>query len=234
MGVAVALDGVTVSYREWNRRIDALSEVDLSLNAGAFCGLVGSNASGKSTVLRLLAGLCRPESGSVRVHGADPCKAETRQDIFWMGEKPVFPSQARVKELFAWTAKLRGRLGALSFADGPFGLTDLWERRVHRLSQGSLQKVALGLADVFRPSLLLLDEPYTGLDYWTARALTGQLRAWRESGMTIILSTHDWKLAEELAEVFWVLDRGKLLHAGPLDSDKGIASLFDHEMGVKK
>jgi len=229
MGLQVELKGVDVRFREWNRSIQALEGVDLSVEAGEICALAGSNASGKSTLLRLLAGLRSPDGGKVRVGGADPCRSQTRKSIFWMGEKPRFPAQARVRELFAWTAAVRGVEMDASLSDDPFGLRAMWERRVHRLSQGSLQKVALGLAEVLRPEVLLLDEPFTGLDYWSEQVLRERFETWKRAGMTVVLSTHDWALAEAVADCLLVLDHGKSLFHGAAKDCPGIASLFSAE-----
>ena len=206
---AVAAEGVTKVFGTTR----ALGGVTARFARGTITALVGANGSGKSTLLGILATLVRPTSGRVRFGGADEKDPRVRSAIGYLGHAPLLYPDLTPAENVALFATLHGLgPGAVTEALAREGADGFASRPCRGLSRGQLQRVSLARALVGAPSVLLLDEPTTGLDTESASRLADRLRAERDRGAIVVLATHD-AMAEGLADVVLRLERGVLAGA---------------------
>ncbi|MEM7412495.1 MAG: ABC transporter ATP-binding protein [Myxococcota bacterium] len=210
---ALAARGVTKRFG----RAAALREIDLEVPPGSCLAVVGPNGAGKSTLLRLWAGLARPSSGEARVADLPATHRESRARVGYLGHASLLSPPLTVRENLLFTARLYGvpcpdeRVAALLESDA---LADIAARRADALSRGQAQRAAIARSRVHEPSVLLLDEPYTGLDRGAAAQLTQRLGQLREAGVTAVLVTHDLDAVQALADNAAVLETGRLVWTG--------------------
>jgi manganese/iron transport system ATP-binding protein len=186
----IAIQGMTVGYGG----APVLIDVDLTVNEGELVALVGANGAGKSTLLKVIVGLLRPSSGSVRVLGSEPHLAAPRIAYLPQAEELRWDYPLRVDDVVAM-----GRIGrkatvppgAHRDALARVSAADLARRPIVALSGGQRQRVLLARALVSQPELLLLDEPATGVDPTTEEQLMTVLRDIASTGRTVLVSTHD-------------------------------------------
>jgi ABC-2 type transport system ATP-binding protein len=201
----------------------AVDRLDLTVRAGEFYALLGPNGAGKTTTLRMVAGLLRPEAGSISVFGIDalanPVAAKRR--MAWVSDEPMIYDKLTPREYLEFVASLWGiesdsaESSASALLDW-LGLTPNANDRCEGFSRGMRQKVALAGALVHDPSLIILDEPLTGLDAGTARQVKDVLQARVRAGGTVIMTTHILEVAERMAERIGVLASGRLIAEGTL------------------
>jgi len=199
-------------------RLTALDGVDIHLSTGRITALVGPNGAGKSTLIKCLLGLVRPDQGTMLLGGA-PIGAgwEYRRGIGYMPQAPRFPDNLTGREVIAMLRDLRGR-GAETDEEllEWFGESGALDRPVRVLSGGTRQKLNAAIAFLFRPGLLILDEPTAGLDPVASGILKDKIRRVRDAGATVLLSSHLMAELEELAEDLVFLVEGRVRYAGPL------------------
>ena len=208
------LDLVDLS-RSFGRR-KALSHVSLTCRAGEIVGLLGPNGAGKSTLLSIVSTLLAPTAGEVRYGGrtAREVGAELRSclgllahDLHLYPELTAEENLTFFGELYGLTNVRARTTAALSHA----GLVDRAQDFVSEFSRGMRQRLALERALLHEPRLLLLDEPFTGLDDASGRALIERLKQLKKAGCIVLLATHDLDLAEELLDRAVVLRDGRLI-----------------------
>lgn len=192
----------------------ALDQVDLACAPGRLVALLGPNGAGKTTLVKLLLGVFSPQQGSVTVAGGDPRKRVTRQAIGTMLQISGVPENLTVAELADLFASLYPRPLPRMTALGLAQVDDLARRRFGQLSGGQRQRVLLALALIGQPRVLVLDEPGSGLDPASRRALGELIRHQRERGTTVLLCTHDLDEAARLADEVVILDRGQVIASG--------------------
>jgi ABC-2 type transport system ATP-binding protein len=201
----------------------AVDRLDLTVRAGEFYALLGPNGAGKTTTLRMVVGLLRPDAGSIAVLGidalADPITAKRR--MAWVSDEPMIYDKLTPLEYLQFVASLWGvevdvaERNARELLDW-LGLAPHADERCEGFSRGMRQKVALAGALVHDPSLIILDEPLTGLDAGTARQVKDVLQARVRAGGTVIMTTHILEVAERMAERIGVLASGRLIAEGSL------------------
>jgi heme exporter protein A len=201
-------------------RVVALAGVDLDAAAGTLLALLGPNGAGKSTLLRLLAGLARPSDGRLEISGASRDRRRARGRVGYVAHASFLYPALTARENLVFAARLYGVPRAGERADAllaQHGLTAVASRPAGGFSRGMSQRLAIARALVHAPEIVLLDEPYTGLDRTAAEVLTGEIRRLREGGRTLVLVTHDLARAAELADAAVVLAEGRVVHraAGP-------------------
>ncbi|ASR39218.1 ABC transporter [Prauserella marina] len=219
---AIDIDGVTVHYGD----VLALDNVSLTLASGTVCGLIGVNGSGKSTLFKTIMGLIRPDTGTVRVNGGSPALARRDSAIGYV------PQSENVDWAFPMSVRdvvLTGRYGKLGFTRRPrradhtavdealerVDLAELAGRQIGRLSGGQRKRafVARGIAQGAR--VLLLDEPFAGVDKRSEATITRLLRELAATGATVLVSTHDLHALPELADEAVLLMRSVLARGNP-------------------
>ena len=201
-------------------KLPVLQGIDLSVRRGQVTAIVGPNGAGKTTLIKAVLGLARPDGGSILFDGVvlngDP---SYRARIGYMPQIARFPENLSGAELLALLKDLRGG-GAASALDEElidrFRLAPQLDRPLRTLSGGTRQKVNAVMAFLFRPDLLILDEPTAGLDPVASSVLKDKIHAERRAGRTVVLTSHIMSELEELADdVAFLLD-GSLRFAGPL------------------
>ncbi|WP_449243364.1 energy-coupling factor ABC transporter ATP-binding protein [Desulfovibrio sp.] len=195
----------------------ALRDVSFGIEAGSLTLLAGANGGGKSTLLTLLAGLASPDSGRLLVDGLAIPGQE--RDLRRMGRLVVQDADLQILGATVGEDLLLGRLGA--DADrardmaARFGLAETWDQPAQALSWGMRRKLCLAAALLDDPRLLLLDEPFAGLDYPGALEMRRILAENRRNGLTQVVAVHDLDPVADLADRMLVLDQGRLVLAGP-------------------
>jgi ABC-2 type transport system ATP-binding protein len=215
-----------LEVRGLTKRFDrlAVDALDLSVRRGEFYALLGPNGAGKTTTLRMVAGLLRPDAGSVHVAGidalADPVAA--KQVMAWVSDEPMIYDKLTPLEYLEFVAGLWGIDAASAESSShellaSLGLEPHLHERCEGFSKGMRQKVALAGALVHEPQLIILDEPLTGLDALSARHVKGLLQARVRTGCTVIMTTHILEVAERMADRIGVIAAGRLIAEGTLD-----------------
>jgi heme exporter protein A len=197
----------------------ALRGVDLRVSAGEALVVAGPNGAGKTTLLRVLAGLARPNSGEVRVLGRrlERSAPEARRPIGFVSHQSLLYDDLTVRENVVLAARLyhvRDPATAAAQALEAVGLGDRADDRPRGLSRGLLQRASIARALVHQPRVLLLDEPFTGLDAPAAERLRSLLRERLQAGMGLVLVTHHLDEAWEIATRVGVLVGGRWLQEG--------------------
>ena len=212
----LSAEGLRHAFGEGRGQVVALDDVSFKLTSGQTLAIFGPNGAGKTTLLKVLAGLIRPQEGWVRVAGG-------RRAIGWIGHQSHLYEHLTVRENLLFWASLYGvpaaRRGA-RVADvlGRLGMGDRADQPVWSLSRGLAQRAAIAKALIHDPSVLLLDEPFTGLDLAAAaelRALLGELRGGVAGGRVVVLATHNVDEGVELATDVAFQRRGRFVHFAP-------------------
>ncbi|MCY3832599.1 MAG: heme ABC exporter ATP-binding protein CcmA [Chloroflexi bacterium] len=207
--------------------LPALQEVDFTLARGEFALLLGANGSGKSTLLRLLSGLSKPSAGSVRIGGWElPGEAMAiRAQIGLVAHRPLLYDNLTARENLAFFGRLYGidRAECEGRSRDLLRQVGLWRRAdtlVRTFSRGMKQRLSIARAILHRPDVLLLDEPFSGLDQTAAESLDQLLATARQEGRTIILSTHQLERAPPTGERALILSRGRIAYDGAFETSE--------------
>jgi len=210
VGSAASLLEVRAVSKSYGRR-RALDRVSLAAAPGRVVAVLGPNGAGKSTLLRIAAGITRPDTGEVRVGGRPAGDAEVRRRMGFAGHQSLLYGALTVEENLRFYAALY-RLDRRRIEEGlaRFGLLPHRRRPVDELSRGVVQRASLARALLNDPVVLLLDEPFTGLDVEAAEGLRGVIADLRARGGAVLLATHVWAEARELADDAVVLVGGRL------------------------
>jgi ABC-2 type transport system ATP-binding protein len=199
----------------------ALDGLSFSVPSGALFGFVGRNGAGKTTTMRIVCGLLAADEGSVS-WGGGPIDARVRARIGYMPEERGLYPKMRARELLEYIGVLHGLPHAQARAAagdwlGRLGLADRADSRIEQLSQGNQQRVQLAAALVHAPDLLVLDEPFAGLDPIVCDLLTDVLREQAARGVPVLFSSHQLELVEHICESVAIIDRGRLVACGAVD-----------------
>lgn len=206
--------------------LPVLQSLDFSVERGECVLLIGANGSGKSTLLRLLSGLCKPTAGTIRMGGWElPREAmAVRAQIGLVAHRPLLYENLSAGENLDFFGKLYGieaeeREQRSRELLQQVGLDRRANSLVRTFSRGMKQRLSIARALLHQPAILLLDEPYSGLDQAACELLDALLAQAKRAGRTIILSTHQLARAPETAERALALAGGKIAYDGPSDRD---------------
>lgn len=199
----------------------AVDELNLAIPAGCILGFLGPNGAGKTTTMRMVLDILRPDQGRITWKGRPIGEATRRRFGYLPEERGLYPKMGLAEQLLFF-ARLYGlgKAAASRAVDeglASFGLAERRESRLEELSRGNQQKVQVLAAILHRPELVLLDEPFTGLDPANSELLEHALRALRAEGSTIMFSSHRLEQVEELCERVAIIARGRLCLAGDIE-----------------
>jgi ABC-2 type transport system ATP-binding protein len=214
---------VTVqNLRKRYRRRDpwAVDGVTFDLQPGQAFGLLGPNGAGKTSVVKMIAGLLRPDSGSITLFGTDPGNPAARRDLGFSPEDPDFPKFLRASEVLDYFASLLGLDGAERKRRIPetlaFAGLEKEHRQIRQYSKGMKQRLGIAQAILGRPKLLVLDEPTADLDPIGRRDVRALIERLKASGVAILLNSHLLSEVERVCDTVAILARGRVLKEGTM------------------
>ncbi len=216
METAVRLEEVTKTYGA----VKAVDGLSLNVPKGAIFGFIGPNGSGKTTTLRMILHILYPDAGAIEVLGSRSRRAANDR-IGYLPEERGLYRKMTVRRVLAYYAGLKGMRQRDARVEGDrwlerLGLAEWRDRKVETLSKGMQQKVQFIAAVLNRPELLILDEPFSGLDPVNLEALREVILELKRRGATVIFSTHDMTKAEELSDTICMIFKGKKVLDGTL------------------
>jgi ABC-2 type transport system ATP-binding protein len=204
--------------------LTAVSGIDLVVPSGEFFAVLGPNAAGKTTTIKMMVGLIKPTSGAARIAGFDVQKQplEARRRLAYVPDFPFLYDKLTPWEFLRFTGQLfrmsedEIQAGAKELVPR-FNLESYLAKPIEGLSHGTRQRVAIVSALLHNPEVFILDEPMVGLDPHHARVLKDILKERSQRGMTIFVSTHQLSVAEEMADRIGIIHNGKLIAVGTRD-----------------
>ncbi len=213
-----------VDLRKRYGPVTALDGAAFEARPGRIVGFLGPNGAGKTTTMRCIFGLARPDAGEVRWRDR-PVDRDSRLRFGYMPEQRGLYPRMRVGEQLSYFAQQHGLSGraadtaARSWLDR-MGLGDRWKSKLEELSHGNQQRVQLATALVHDPELLVLDEPFSGLDPLGVATMTGVIRERADLGVGVVFSSHQLDLVEDICQDVVIIARGRIVAAGPIDDLK--------------
>jgi ABC-2 type transport system ATP-binding protein len=222
----IVVDHLTKKYGE----LVALNDVSLAVRSGEIVGLLGPNGAGKSTMMKIIVGILKPSSGTVKVSGFDIVKdpEKAKRMVGYLPENPSLYTSLTVTEFLSFVGKIRGVEDGLlqSRIDASlktFSLEEKAKALLGSLSKGMKQKVALIAATLHEPDVLVLDEPLTALDPKTQVFVNNWIASQGRAGTTVLLSTHNLEIVQDYATQIAIIDRGIIVAMGGLQSLRTLA-----------
>ena len=208
----------------------AVDDLSLEVPDGSIYGFIGPNGSGKTTTMRMIMNILLPDRGRIRVLGREDSHA-ARDDVGYLPEERGLYRKMKVRRLLHYYGALKGASASTIDEEIDFWLERLdlatWgDHRIDALSKGMSQKVQFIAAVVSRPKIVILDEPFSGLDPVNADVLRQAVLELRDRGETIVFSTHDMKVAEQMCDRIFMIFRGRKVLDGTLDE---IQSRYGHD-----
>ena len=236
-GEVVRLEGVSRTFGD----VKAVDGLSLALNAGEVMGFLGTNGAGKTTTIKMMLGLVRPTEGSLAVLGGDPSDPEVRAKIGYMPETAYYYPYLNARELLAFyggicgmdAKTVRARTDSLLET---VGLADAAKRPLKTYSKGMLQRAGVAQALLADPALLVLDEPFTGLDPLARIRFRDLMRDLRAAGKSIFFSSHELGETELLCDKVTIMKKGRAVCQGPVrqlagDGERNLERIFLEVIG---
>jgi ABC-2 type transport system ATP-binding protein len=211
---AVEIQHVTKTFA----RHTAVNDLSLTVPVGSIYGFIGPNGSGKTTTLRMIMRIFHPDSGRIRVLGAEALDAANDR-VGYLPEERGLYKKMKVREVLRFLAELKNGKNIASEIDAWLSRMQLSEsanKPVETLSKGMAQKVQFIAAVITKPELVLLDEPFSGLDPVNAEVLKDAVLDLRRQGATVIFSTHDMDVAERMCDFVFMIHQGRKVLDGTL------------------
>jgi ABC-2 type transport system ATP-binding protein len=213
---AVEIEQVTKTFGKHT----AVADLSLRVPAGSIYGFIGPNGSGKTTTLRMIMRILHPDRGTIRVLGEEAHGAANDRVGYLPEERGLYKTM-RVRDVLRFYAELKGCWNSRAAIDSwleRMGLADWATKKVETLSKGMAQKVQFIATVVSKPELVLLDEPFSGLDPVNAEVLREAILGLRRDGTTVIFSTHDMAVAEKMCDFIFMIYQGRKVLDGTLES----------------
>jgi ABC-2 type transport system ATP-binding protein len=215
--------------------LTAVDNISLKIGRGEFFGMLGPNAAGKTTTIKILAGLLKPTSGCARICGFDIQKdpLEARRRMAYVPDFPFLYDKLTAWEFFRFMGQLfhleATRIEANARAlITRFHLGEYVDRPLEGLSHGTRQRIAIVAALLHDPEVFIIDEPMVGLDPQHARVVKDVLKERSLAGMTVLVSTHQLSIAEEMADRIGIIHGGKLIAVGTREELRRLSGSSDH------
>ncbi|HEX2732448.1 MAG TPA: ABC transporter ATP-binding protein [Polyangiaceae bacterium] len=223
MSALVSVEGLHKSYRQgfWMRRVEAVSGISFTVEAGHIFGFLGPNGAGKTTTIKVLTGLIRPTSGDARLFGIPVRDPRARTRVGFLPENPYVYPYLSPREFVQLCAQLSGLKASIARQQTNqvlerVGIAYAADRAARKLSKGMLQRTGLAAALVADPELLILDEPMSGLDPTGRKEVRDLILEERARGRTVLFSTHILSDVEAMCDEVAILKRGKVVVQGKL------------------
>jgi ABC-2 type transport system ATP-binding protein len=213
---AVEIEHVTKTFGQ----LAAVDDLSLAVPSGSIYGFIGPNGSGKTTTLRMIMRILHPDRGTISVLGESRLGAASDR-VGYLPEERGLYKQMKVRDILRFYAELKGvrnNRGAIDDWLDRLGLAEWANKKVEALSKGMSQKVQFIATVIHRPELVLLDEPFSGLDPVNAEVLREAVLDLRRQGATVIFSTHDMAMAEKMCDFIFMIYRGRKVLDGTLES----------------
>jgi len=220
-GRGLEVKGITKRYGD----LEAVRDLYLDVRPGEVFGFVGSNGAGKTTTMRVVLGTLIPDRGDVLWDGS-PISFEVRRRIGYMPEERGLYPKMRIAEQLVYLAQLHGATRAAAAAAvarwlDRFQLKERAGDELQKLSHGNQQRVQLAAALVFEPLMLVLDEPFAGLDPEAVDSMSEVLQERAHAGIPVIFSSHQLDLVERICDRVGIIQRGRLVACGTIDELRG-------------
>lgn len=212
---AIELESITKLFNAFV----AVDHLSLTVPKGSIYGFIGPNGSGKTTTIRMIMNILYPDNGSIRILGKEQ-SGSTHDNIGYLPEERGLYKKMKVKELLKFYCQLRRVAQMNSKMDywlDKFSLSEWGGKKIETLSRGMSQKLQFIVAVLHQPDIVILDEPFAGLDPINADILRNSVLELREKGATIIFSTHDMNMAEKMCDYIFMIYQGKKVLDGTLN-----------------
>jgi ABC-2 type transport system ATP-binding protein len=215
--IVIDVSGVSKYYGSFK----AVDNVSFQVHRGEIFAMLGPNGAGKSTIMRMILDIIKPNGGKIAVLGG-PMTDKTKDKIGYLPEERGLYRNVKVVEMMVYLGRLKG----MSRADAQrqamallerLEMTEVAKKKVSELSKGMQQKIQFAVTVMHRPELMIVDEPFSGLDPVNTRVLMALLLDMRKAGTTIVMSTHQMFQVEELCERLLMINRGKVALYGPVN-----------------
>ena len=199
----------------------ALNNVSVMIPKGKIYGLLGPNGAGKTTLIRIINRISLPDTGEIIFDGKPLCE-ESIKSIGYLPEERGLYKKMKVAEQAIYLARLKGMrtsdaVKELKMWFDKFGISGWWNKKVEELSKGMAQKVQFIITVMHKPSLLILDEPFSGFDPVNAQLIRNEILRLRDEGTTIVLSTHNMESVEELCDNITLINKSQVVIDGGVD-----------------
>jgi len=212
----VEIDNITKTFG----RVRAVDDLSLNVPEGSIYGFIGPNGSGKTTTLRMIMNIFYPDSGKIRIFG-EKMHGATSDRIGYLPEERGMYKKMKVRDLLRFYGELKSGRRVNKEVDywlDRLDLSDWADKKIETLSKGMGQKVQFISTVVSHPELIILDEPFTGLDPVNVEAIKNAVLELRSQGATVIFSTHDMNVAEKMCDFIFMIFKGKKVLDGTLVS----------------
>ena len=216
-GVAIHIENIS----KWYGNFQAVKDLSFEVKQGEIFALLGPNGAGKSTSIRMILDIIKPDNGTIRVLGS-PMTDETKNRIGYLPEERGLYKNVRVIEVMTYLGRLKGmssseaKSASMALLD-QLGLADNAKSKVEELSKGMQQKVQFAVTVMHKPSLIIIDEPFSGLDPVNRLIIKDLLENFRDEGGSIVMSTHQMNQVEEMADRMLMISHGEQKLYGNVD-----------------
>jgi ABC-2 type transport system ATP-binding protein len=232
-GGGLVIDGLTKRFGA----LTALDEVSFSVAPGSVFGFLGANGAGKTTTMRIVLDILRPDAGSLSWAGRPTRELPRRTFGYLPEERGLYPRMGVLEQLVHFAAlyglpRREGARRARRWLER-LRIAEYERRRAEELSKGNQQKVQLIAAVIHEPALLLMDEPFVGLDPVNVALLKAAFEDMRAGGTTLVFSTHQMEMVEELCEAVVLIDRGRVVIGGPIGEVRRSTGRQVVQLGVR-
>ncbi len=216
----LSIQNVVKTYGDYQ----AVNHVSLDIPRGSVFGMLGPNGAGKTSLIRMITTITAPDEGVIYLDG-EKLNARTPEKIGYMPEERGLYKKMKVGEHLMYLAQLKGLSNqqakqAIDHWLTKFEITDWWSKKIEDLSKGMQQKIQFIVTILHRPMLLILDEPFTGLDPINTNLIKEEIRQLNESGISIIFSTHRMEQVEEMCDHIVLINKGKNVLCGAVQDIK--------------
>lgn len=220
MGEILRVDKVVKRYKNTT----AVDEVSFSVDKGNIFGLLGPNGAGKTSLIRIITTITNADEGRIYFNG-EPLNGYHPSQIGYLPEERGLYKKMKVGEQLMYLAQLKGlekkeAKQAILYWMDKFAIRDWWHKKVEELSKGMQQKIQFIATVMHNPALIILDEPFTGLDPINTDLIKQEIRNLRDKGTSIIFSTHRMEQVEEICEDIVLIDRGRVILEGKVSDIK--------------